>query len=175
MTTHVGGEKLDVYYDLYLGAIERWASRQHEPIALARFRALRRDPLRKLEQIAQRLGSSFRLFLASVDGVPAATNIVLWGPNNAHSTRGAMDYELGAKANAAYAADWAAIRDACDAGFSSYQMGESGQNKSLADYKERFGARPIDYNEYRLERLPLLAMDKAVRTSVKRLIGFKDF
>ncbi len=49
VTTHVGGEKLDVYYDLYLGAIERWAGAQHEPVALARFRALRRDPLHKLE------------------------------------------------------------------------------------------------------------------------------
>jgi hypothetical protein len=107
--------------------------------------------------------------------VPAAANIVLWGPTNAHATRGALDYDVGAKTNAAYAAEWAAIRDACDAGFSSYHMGETGQNQSLADYKERFGARGLDYNEYRLERVPLLALDKALRTTVKRLIGFKDF
>ena len=175
VTTHLGGDMLDVYYNkLYLRSVERWAGRQREPLALARFRASRRDPLTKLQAIAQTLGPAFRLYLASVDGEPAAGNIVLSGPQNAHSTRAALNYSLASKTKAAYAADWAAIRDACDAGFKWYHLGESGQNQSLGEYKERFGARPIDYSEYRIERLPVLAVDNALRSTAKLLIGFKD-
>lgn len=175
VSLHLGGEMLEVYYQhLYLPSLARWAKRQQEPLRLALFRANLRDPLRKLQMIAATLGPTFRLYLATVDGQPVAGNIVLWGPTNAHATRGAFDYELGAKTNANYATDWAAIRDASDAGFVSYQMGESGQNTGLADYKERFGAKPIDYCEYRFERLPLLSIDAAARKAVKRVIGFKD-
>ena len=37
----------------------------------------------------------------------------------------------------------------------SYHLGESGASRSLAHFKEKFGARPVPYAEYRLERLPL--------------------
>jgi hypothetical protein len=172
--TFVGGEHLDVYFrDLYLPSVERWAARQREPLALARFRSRRRDPFEKLHTIALTLGTAFRLYVAFVEGQPAAGTIVLFG-SSAHKTRAALDYDVARNTSAAYAAEWAAIQDACQAGCAWYQMGESGQNTSLSEYKERFGAEALDYAEYRMERLPLLAVDAACRSVVKRAIGFRD-
>ncbi len=176
VTLHFGGDMIDVFHSaLYMPSIDRWAERQREPKALARLRAGRRDPLRKVQTISNRLGRQFRLYLASVGGVPAAGCVVLWGPHNAHYTLGAMDYDVARESYAAYAAQWAAIRDACDDGFRWYQMGESGQNVPLSQFKQSLGAEPIDYAEYRIERLPLLAVDRTVRNAAKRAIGFKDF
>ena len=45
---------------------------------------------------------------------------------------------------------------------------------SLSDYKERFGARPHDYPELRIERIPVTAVDRAARSVVKRAIGFRE-
>ncbi len=175
VTRHVGGDMLDRYYEeLYLASLERWAARQREPLALSRFRSARRDPITRLHTIARTLGDDFMLYLAWVDGRAAAGTIVLASSQNAHATRGAMNYELANKASAAYAIEWAAIKDACKAGNATYHMGESGRNASLADYKERFGAAPFDYDEYRIERLPLLRVDQTARAVVKKLIGFKD-
>ena len=53
-------------------------------------------------------------------------------------------------------------------------MGETGDNKNLASFKERFGAVAYDYCEYRYERVPALAIDRGTRTMVKRLIKFND-
>lgn len=175
VSRHAGGELLDVYYgELYVRSVERWAERQREPLAMARFRANRRDPLPRLQAIARSLGSRFQLYLARVGGELAAGIVVLMGERNAHTTRGALHYELAGDTNATYAIEWAAIQDACAAGYRWYQMGESGQNRSLSEFKERFGATPFDYNEYRMERLPLLAIDRTARTAVKSLIGFRD-
>ena len=175
VSAFLGGEMLDVYYEkLYMVSIERWAERQREPLALARARARHRDPLAKLEEIARHLGESFRLYLAFVEDEPAAGSIVVSGPNNSHSTRGAMDADKVRSTHAGYAAEWAAIKHACEVGHRSFQMGESGNNRSLSEYKERFGAEPITYNELRIERLPLLTIDGWARGAVKRLIGFRD-
>ncbi len=175
VSVFLGGEMLDVYYEkLYMVSVERWAERQREPLVLARARGRHRDPLAKLETLARYLGDSFRMYLAFLDGEPVAGNIVLAGPNNSHSTRGAMDGDKARGSRAAYAAEWASIKDACEAGHRSFQLGESGNNRSLSDYKERFGAEPIEYNEYRIERLPLLTLDGWARNTTKRLIGFRD-
>lgn len=174
VNVYTGGDMLDRYYEeLFVASIERWAGRQREPLWLARLRAQRRDPIAKLQTFARALGDNFRLYLGTVHGELAAGNIVLWGPN-AHATRGAMNYELAHEARASYALEWAAIRDACEAGHRWYQLGETGTNQSLANYKERFGAQSIEYAAYRLERLPLLAIDQTARSVVKRVIGFKD-
>ena len=52
-----------------------------------------------------------------------------------------------------------AIEDACAAGCGAYCMGDSGWSPSAAAFKERFGARPVHYREYRFERLPLSRTD----------------
>jgi hypothetical protein len=53
-------------------------------------------------------------------------------------------------------------------------MGETGQFASLAHFKTRFGAEPRRFAEYHIERVPVTAIDRAVRTVVKRAIRFRD-
>jgi Acetyltransferase (GNAT) domain len=167
------GRLVPVFYELFERSLERWARQQHEPLVLARWRAHRRDPIRKLELLAQSLGESCRIWVAWHEGRPAAAILVLQG-KNAHYTRGAMDKEVAGPTRANYLLHSTAIEDACAAGCRYYYMGESGSSDSLAQFKTRFGARPVAHAEYHLERLPLTALDRGVRRVVKRVIGFQD-
>jgi GNAT acetyltransferase-like protein len=167
------GRLLPVFYELLQLSVERWARQQHEPLPLARWRARRRDPLEKFKRIAAELGNAMRVWVAWKDGLPAASMVVLQG-KNASSTRGAMNKDLAAPTSANYLLEWLAIRDASVAGCRYYHFGESGSSRSLARYKERFGARPVAYSEYRIERLPLTRADALSRSVVKRILRFRD-
>lgn len=167
------GSLLPIYHHLYDTSLARWARHQHEPLALARWRAARRDPVAKMYRLSERLGDAFRLYVAFVDGQPAAATITLMG-NTAHDTRGAMDREVATKPRANELLQWTTIKAACDAGCTMFHLGESGKSSSLAQYKERFGARPFDYAEIRIERLPLTKADQSLRSGVKRLLRFQD-
>jgi hypothetical protein len=167
------GALLEEYYRLYLLSVDRWAARQHEPRPLARFRARRRDPPTKLRAMADSLGKAFVLAMAFVDDRPAFGSITLFG-QTAHDTRAAMDRDLVAKTYAGDLVQWRMIQLACEAGCTAYHLGESGQSASLALFKEKFGARPIDYAELRLERLPWTRTDLWLRSLVKKTLGFRD-
>src|SRR5690606_5637664 len=144
------GSLLPLYYELYLTSLKRWAAHQHEPVALARLRGVRRDPVDKFYELAARLGDAFRVYIAFVDDRPAAGSISLFG-RTAHDTRGAMDRDLATRPRANELLQWTTITEACAAGCSVYHLGESGRSASLAQFKERFGARPVDYAEIRIE------------------------
>lgn len=167
------GRLLGVFYKLFQLSVERWAAQQNEPLWLAHRRAQQRDPLRKLEYLARHLGSQFKVWVAWHDGHAVAASVVLMG-TNADYTLGAMDKERAAPVYANYLLHKRAIEDACRAGCRYYHMGESGESKGIAHFKERFGAQAYAYNEYRLERLPLSRIDKGLRGIVKRAIGFRD-
>jgi hypothetical protein len=167
------GRLVPVYYELFERSVPRWAAQQHEPRALARWRAHRWDPRRKFELMAETLGDSFRIWVAWSDGRPAAAIVVLQGANAAY-TRGAMDKELAGPTRANYVLHSRAIEEACAAGCRYYDMGDSGGSASLARFKEGFGARPIDYADYHVERLPLTALETQARQAVKRVIRFRD-
>jgi hypothetical protein len=167
------GRLLPVYLELARLSIERWAEFQHEPLALARWRAHRRDPLEKFQSMAAALGGAMRVWVAWHEGRAAAAAIVLVGAN-AHDTRGAMDKRLAGPTHANDLLLWAAIEDACAAGCRRYHLGESGGSRSLARFKEKFGARAVPYAEYRIERLPLGRADALARGSIKRVLGFRD-
>ncbi len=166
------GRFVPTFYDLLERSTLRWARQQHEPMMLARFRLRHRDPRAKLDAIARILGEHCQIWLATIDGRPAAALVVLQG-TNASYIRGAMDERL-AQLRANDLLFRCAIEDACRAGCRWFHMGESGTSKSLAQFKERFGAQPYDYSEYRLESLPLSAMESAVKNAVKHAIGFVD-
>jgi lipid II:glycine glycyltransferase (peptidoglycan interpeptide bridge formation enzyme) len=85
-----------------------------------------------------------------------------------------MDKELAGPTRANYLLHRLAIEDACAAGCHHYHMGETGASKSLAQFKTRFGAHPYPYAEYHLEMVPVTAVDRAMRSAVKRVIGFTD-
>lgn len=167
------GALLPLHYELYLSAVETWSERQREPLALARWRAIRRDPLEKLQAMAEHLGKDFCQFVAYVDGRAVASSILLTGPA-AHDTRAAMIKDLAGPVRANDLLQARSIRHAIETGCTSYHLGESGTSASLAAFKERWGAVGHEYAEIRIERLPVTRADAAARGAVKRLIGFKD-
>jgi Acetyltransferase (GNAT) domain len=167
------GALLQDYYKLFLLSVDRWADKQHEPRALAQFRAHRRDPLVKLQAMAEHLGKAFVVTLAYVDDQPIFGNIILLG-QTAHDTRAAMDKARIGATRAGELVRWRTIQLACDLGCTAYHLGESGGSGSLAQYKEKFGAQPVDYAELRMERLPYTRVDRAVRSTVKRILRFRD-
>ncbi|MGB5738580.1 MAG: GNAT family N-acetyltransferase, partial [Woeseia sp.] len=84
------GRLLPVFYEMLQKSIVRWAQANHQPVFLARWRANRRDPIRRFQRMSDALGDAYRIWVAKVHGQPAAAIIVLFG-DNAHYTRGAMD------------------------------------------------------------------------------------
>jgi hypothetical protein len=167
------GRLLPQFFDLLELSRERWSKQLHEPAWLARIRNRGMDSLEKWQRISAALDGRCHVWLASVDAKPAAGIIVLQG-RNAHYTRGAMDKDVAGPSYANYALHWQALQHACAEGSQAYHMGESGTSTSMARYKEQFGARPYDYEELRIERLPLTRADHAIRSAVKRVVGFKD-
>jgi GNAT acetyltransferase-like protein len=167
------GRLVPVFHRLLQLSIERWAAQQHEPLPLARWRGRRRDPLQKFERLAAALGEGMRVWVAWKDGEPAASSIVLQGANASY-TRGAMDKALAGPTSANDLLQWLAIEDACRSGCRWYHLGESGRSRGLAEFKEKWGARPVPYSEYRFERLPLTRADGLGRGMVKRALRFRD-
>lgn len=167
------GSLLGDHYGLFIKSVQRWAQHQHEPLALAQWRARRRDPLEKLQAMSDNLGSRMITAVGYVDGQPAASSILLLGPT-ARETRAAMDFDLASRTHASYAVQWATIEAARRFGSRVYNMGESGQSEGISFFKERFGAVAIDHFEYHIERLPFTRTGCLLRNGVKRLIGFRD-
>jgi hypothetical protein len=167
------GRLIPEFYGLLRRSFERWGHRQHEPMALARWRGSRRDPESKFYAIAKSLGSVFRLWIARLGGEPAAAILVLQD-REAHYTRGAMDEKLAGPTFANYLLHSLAIEAACNAGCCNYHMGETGGSASLAQFKSRFGAAAVPYSEYRYERIPISWIESGARKLVKRVIGFRD-
>jgi hypothetical protein len=168
------GTLVPVFYDLYRRSIVRWAHRQHEPLVLARWRALQRDPCRKFQLVAEHLGAACRVWVAWLEGQPIAAIIVLHQGATASYWRGAMDAALAGPRRANQLLHRLAIEDACVAGCRWYHMGDTGLSTSLAQFKAGFGATPHRYVAYRLERLPLTGVDRHLRRTVKRLLRFED-
>lgn len=171
--TGLAGDLLPEFYGLLELATARWARMQHEPRWLTMARLRGRDPLKKFQAAARSLGERFRVSIAAVDGRPIAGLVVLQG-GNAYYFRGAMD-ETQRDHRPNDLLHSRAIEDACRAGCGGYYMGDSGWSPSAAAFKERFGARPVHYREFRFERLPLSRAEAGIKTAVKKAIRFRDF
>lgn len=168
-----GGRLLPVHQELFMASVRHWAARQHEPVGLARWRAARRDPPAKFQAMARHLGTALVVLIAYVGDRPAASCVLLLGAA-AHDTRAAIDRSLAGPARATDLLQWRALQIACKHGCRTYHLGESGASASLASYKERFGAVPVDYAEYRVERFPHTRLDHAARTAAKAALRFRD-
>lgn len=167
------GNLAPIFHDLLMRSVDRWAGAAHEPLALARLRARRRDPVEKFLAWSEAMHGGCRILVARRDGQPIAAMIVLQGVN-AHMTRNAMDRELVGSDRPNELLYWHAIRDACLAGCRWFHMGESGGSASLARYKEKYGAVGFDYPELRLEHLPVTRVDAAARAGVRRILGVRS-
>jgi hypothetical protein len=168
------GNLVPAYHRLYATAIRRWAERQHEPLPLARWRHRHAEPPRALRTVADRFGESCAIWMASVEGEPAAAIVVLRQGGHAKYWRGAMNRELAHPVRANLLLHSLAIEDACAQGCRFYDMGDSRPDSSLAAFKESLGAHPHDTVAYRRERLPLTPADHLLKATAKRLIHFQE-
>jgi len=167
------GRLVPAFYQLLQKSIVRWAEAKHQPAFLARWRANRRDPIRKFQRMSDTLGNAYRIWVAKVHGQPAAAIVVLFG-DNAHYTRGAMDKDLAGPVRASFLLQKLAIEQACKEGCRYYNMGETGTSETLARFKSHFGAQAYDYSEYRFERLPFTRMEYRLRGIMKHLLDLAE-
>jgi hypothetical protein len=168
-----GPALLERYLQLWRPSVDRWATASHEPLWLARRRALWRDPPERLRPLAEAMGERFRVWIAWRDGHPVAANVMASGPT-AHTLRAAMDRDRVGSSGIMQYLDWLAIEQAFADGSHAVCLGESGASAALSSYKEGLGAVGLDYAEVRLERLPVTPVDQHVRAVVKRATGFRD-
>ena len=169
-----GPRLVSIFDALYRASVTRWAEQQHEPRALAQWRARRRDPRRKFETVATRLGDACRVGVAWRSGEAVAAIIVLAHGDHSTYWRGAMNRELAAGTGANELLHAMAIEGACDAGRRWYHMGDSAPASALAEFKRRLGAREEHYTGYRLERWPISEAEELARRAAKRVLGFRD-
>lgn len=168
------GRLIPEFYQLFEQSIARWATRQHEPLALARWRRKRAFPRERLETVTDRLGASCTIWMARRAGEPAAAIVVLRHGHQAKLWHAAMNRDLAHPVRANHLLHRLAIDDACAAGCLRYDMGGSRQGASLAEFKESLGADLFASPRYYRERLPVSAVDRGLRTAAKRVIGFQE-
>lgn len=167
------GRLVPVFHQLLRSSFNRWADKQHEPRLLANLRGGRRDPMIKFSSIARHFGEACHVWIAWVEGKPAAAAFVLqYG--NVNDARGAIDRQALGTSGANDLIQKLSIEEACRSGCRYYHFGETGASTSLAHYKQRFGATPHPHAEYFLEKLPITAADGHLRRAAKWMIGFKD-
>jgi len=167
------GRLVPVFHELYAKSVARWARRTGDPIVLARLRAARREPDRKLRTVAAMLGAGCRVYAAFLDQQPVAAIVVLFGATTAAYWRGAMDEELAGRSFANYLLHRTAIEDAAEAGCLAYHMGDSARDSTLALFKSRFGAVEQYYASYRIERLPITRVAACARGAVRRVLELR--
>jgi hypothetical protein len=165
------GRLVPLFHRLYGMSVVRWARRDGDPLALARWRAARREPQRKLWTVAAAADTGCRIYVAFRLGRPLAAIVVLFAPGTAAYWRGAMDEELAGPVRANYLLHRTAIEDAANAGCVAYHMGESAPGSSLALFKSRFGAIEQHYATYRIELAPVTRLHGTARRSVQVVRG----
>jgi hypothetical protein len=94
VTCDTSGAHSSVFHSLYRRSVERWARKGREPLWLARRRAALREPEEKLRRVAAHLGEACQIWVAWLDGLPAASVVVLRHSHSASYWRGAMDTEV---------------------------------------------------------------------------------
>lgn len=168
------GQLLPVYLELLEVSIGRWAKRQHEPLALTRWRNRRANALKKMELVAQHFGTAFSTWVAYLHGEPLASIITLQSGVYTKCWKTAMNVEAARPYRANDLLHRLAIEEACNTGFRYYDMGESRAGSSLAGYKAKLGAKRHTAYRFRIERLPLHAGLEWSRRITKRALHFQD-
>ncbi|MEP2706535.1 MAG: GNAT family N-acetyltransferase [Roseibium sp.] len=161
------------FVSLFRRSIDRWARKQNEFEWLAQMRGHFRDSSKKFRLMAEHASQVLLIGIARHHGKPVAGAILLVD-RNAHYTRGAMDERFIGKTYANYLLQAKMIERSCELKCGHYHMGETGNSRSLAQFKGQFGAVPVGYAELRHERLPVYSAERTVRSGIKRLIGFSD-
>jgi Acetyltransferase (GNAT) domain len=160
---------LETFDALYRRSVDRWARDRHEPVAIRRWLAGRREPLHKLTTMAHRLGDAFSVGIAWRDGVPVSGIVVLVNGQWASYWRGAMDYERAAHTGANELLHRTAIERATALGCRWYDFGQSPPG-GVGAFKATFGAQEWPQRLYRFERIPVTAASDRARTVARRSV-----
>lgn len=168
------GRLLGVFYDLYEKSIRRWASMQHEPPWLTRWRTTRATPPSMLALVARHFGESCTTWVARSRGEDVAAIIVVRSGAHAKYWRGAMDKAGAAPVRANELLHRLAIEEACQDGCRFYEMGYAIPGSPLAAFKVKLGADLFYTHLLQAERLPVHALGRLPKKAVKKMIGFQD-
>ncbi len=109
-----------------------------------------------------------RLWLAHVEGRPAAGALCFYGASEVFYWSGAMHAEH-ARSRANNLIQWRIIDHAAKHGYATYNMGASGELEGVRRFKSGFGSQPRDYPAYFIGTGPLrmaptlLKLRRAVR------------
>jgi Acetyltransferase (GNAT) domain len=161
------GDLFPTFARLYQMSAARWAQQDRGSSWSARGV----NPVPRFRGLAERLGRTCRIWMAWLDGRPVAAILVLQGAHASSYALGAMDKDLAGPTRANDLLQRLAIEDACRAGCRYYHMGESGASAAMAQFKERFGARPFAYAEYRMGRFPVTGLRRTLVPLLRRLAG----
>jgi CelD/BcsL family acetyltransferase involved in cellulose biosynthesis len=153
---------------LYRLSAQRWAAASGRPAALGLLQERIKRPARQLAVAARALGPALVVWGAFLDDEPVATIVVLRGRSRVLYWLGAMNRELAARTHANALLHHRAIEEALSEGATCYSFGESDPGSRLAQYKAKFGARPVYWSAYYLERLPVTATISAARGAYAR-------
>ena len=157
------GRLVLAFYAVYEQSIARWAQLQNEPLALARWRRHRIDPLCRFQAVAERFAGSCAVWLASYRGQFATALMVLRQGPHVKYWRGGMVKDLAGPSCASTLLHKLVIEDACENGGLFYHMGDSAPGSSVSAFKESFGARGHTSFGCRRELLPVTAADQRLR------------
>ncbi|GEL17313.1 GNAT family N-acetyltransferase [Pseudonocardia asaccharolytica] len=160
-----GGRGLEIFAQLYAGAVDRWAAQRGQPPRVARLLAARRDRPGQLGAAAAALGERCVIWSACHRGEPVAVNVVLQGAHHSVGWLCAMHPELARQTLATYLLHSLTIADACRAGVRQFHMGESDAGSGAEHFKRYFGATPVEYAALRFERLPLHRVEQRLRAA----------
>jgi CelD/BcsL family acetyltransferase involved in cellulose biosynthesis len=163
---------LDEFCQLYDISIRRWAAGRHEPAWLARKLLSQEMSRQRLDRMAKHFGDDLTVWMARVKGQPAAALVVLKFGSYAKYWRGAMDKDLAGPVQANNLLHRRAIEQACETGYSFYDMG-LGDAPTLIAFKQKLGAVARQTHTLRRQRLPIHATRLYAESAVKRAIGVR--
>jgi hypothetical protein len=161
------GKYIPVFYEMFLRWAERRGQERHLPARIARWTNQRREPLERFEMIANALGEVCRVYVAWLDGQPVAASILLIFKQNAVAYRSTSIKELAHPVRANDMLQSVMIQEACRVGCRYYHRGESGGVASLMQFKSGFGATPVPFKDYSIERFPVTGVTQKVNGLMK--------
>ncbi len=160
------GVGVRAFAQLYGQSVDRWAEQRGQPRWLALRVAASQDRPGQVAAVAAALGERCVVWSAHHEGRPVAVNVVLQHGQHALGWLSAMDTALARETLATYVLHVRSFEAAAAEGVRSFHMGESDRGSAPERFKAYFGARPVDYEALRLERLPLTRVEKRLRGAV---------
>jgi hypothetical protein len=163
------GRLVPEFYRIYLAWVDRWLPHSGLPPALARFSAIRQEPLQKFQIVAAAMGDMCRVFVARHEGRVVASCITLVFGQHGIGWRSYSIKEFARPVGANTYLQVAAIEDACAAGVTSFDAGQSGGVVDLQRFKQSMGASPHEVIDLLVEPR-MVTRARQAKDSAKRTV-----